>query len=727
LFSDPILADQIAHTESWEPRAGKFANIPARLHPQLREKLEFDQLFSHQAQAIELALGGKDVVVSTGTNSGKTACFALPALDICLREPAARALLLFPTKALAQDQQARLEALAPTGIRVATYDGDTPQSHRSAIRKEAHLVLTNPDMLHVGMLPGHENWPKFLRNLRLIVVDEMHVYRGVFGSHVGNVLRRLLRLCAWYRTYPSIIASSGTIGNPQELFTRLTGRQAHLVDEDGSPSGRRTFVFYNPPAIDEQRRMSANVASAQITATLMEVGQRTLTFSRARISAELVMRTTQNFLRTGGTVAPTQMDAYRGGYTPKERRAIEQAVFKGKLSGLSATNAMELGVDIGNLDAVVLNGYPGSPSSFWQQVGRAGRGTRDGLAIFVAHNDPLEQFLLREPERLLAARQENVAANPANPTILSQHLVCAAYERPIAPSEFDSFGDTALAAAESLDRSGELSFRAGLFYYPAFDSPALRVNIRSGDSETVRLLLGTEELGSMERWRAMGNAHPGAVYLHRGQSFIVRDLDLLLNVAFVEPFDGDYYTSPIRQSLVQTNSDLIDEYPWRLQSVSVSESVVGFRRKSLDGDSVLDTEELTLPARTFDTVAVRLDLPSMDPDGDMAEQIGGVHGMEHALTAVAPWLIGADRGDLGSAWYVVTPDTLLPSVFVYDQTPGGLGFSERLFHDRLAWRESARQLVASCSCQEGCPACLLSPRCESANEALSKPGTLKLL
>lgn len=727
MFSDPILAAQIAHTEEWPARSGKFAPIPERLHPLVRSKLGFDQLYSHQAAAISAALDGKDTVVATGTNSGKTACYVLPTLDILLREPVARALFVFPTKALAQDQLGRLEAILPEGIRAACYDGDTPASHRSGIRKECHIVLTNPDMLHVGMLPGHENWQKYLRSLRVIVLDEMHVYRGVFGSHVGNVMRRLLRLCEWARARPQIFAGSATIGNPLELFTALTGRSATLIDDDGAPRGRRTFVFYNPPAISEQKRMSANVASAQITATLLDAGLRTLTFSRTRVSAELVLRQTRDFLAEGGITPPEAIESYRAGYTPKERRKIEQALFKGTQRGLSSTSAMELGVDIGGLDAVILNGYPGSASSFWQQVGRAGRGTRDGLAIFVAHSDALEQFLLREPERLLSARQERAAANPENPTILSQHLTCAAYERPLAYSELSRFGDGALAAAEALDRSGQLSFKAGMFYYPAFDPPAGRVNLRSGESDTVRLLIGAEELGSMERWRAMSQAHAGAVYLHRGQTFLVDDLDLRTGIARLEPFEGSYYTQAIEQSTVESRFDLTDEFPWRLQAVTVTDVVLGFRRKSFDGESVLDEQELSMPARTFDTVAVRVDLPSLDEEADMAEQIGGLHGLEHALMAVAPWLVGCDRGDLGSAWYVVSPDTMRPAVFVFDRTPGGVGLAERLFADRSAWREAARQLLTSCGCADGCPGCLLSPRCECGNNSLSKPGTVRLL
>lgn len=733
-FSDPRLADQIAHVEELPSRGARFLDPRRPMHPQLRERLAkqgLDRLFTHQAQAYDAAMSGEDVVVVTGTNSGKTLCYNLPALQMCLTEPACRALYLFPTKALAQDQLGRLEALAPTSVRVATYDGDTPQSQRSTIRRLSHVVLTNPDMLHVGVLPGHEHWAKLLKSLRLIVVDEMHVYRGVFGSNVGNVLRRLLRLCEWHRSRPQIVACSATIGNPGELFERLTGRRATLIDDDGSPSGKRTFVFWNPPTVGENQRLSANVATSEILGTLAESGLRTLAFSRARVSAELVLRHTRRKLKSDGMVPPESVESYRAGYTIKERRQIEQALFKGNLLGLSATNAMELGVDVGALDAVVLNGYPGTASSFWQQAGRAGRGTRDGLAVFVAHDDPLEQFLVREPKMLLNARNENVSANPANPQILSQHLLCAAHERPISPSELALFGGTALDVAEGLDRSGELEFRGGLFFYPAFDPPAMRVNIRGSGGDLVRLYLEGQELGTMERWRAMTSAHEGAVYLHRGAGFVVTELDLENNRAEVEAREVDYYTQSIAQSVLDPKiafrSARLGRFPVELSGVTVTDMVTGYRKKSLDGDTVLGIELLDLPPVTYDTVCVRLDLDELDTDGDVAGQIGGIHGIEHALMAVAPFLAGCDRGDLGSAWYTVFPDTMRPAVFVFDKTPGGIGLCEKLFDDVGAWVKAAYQLLASCDCEKGCPACLYSARCEAGNEALDKKWALKML
>lgn len=705
------------------------------MHAALSERLkalEVEKLYAHQAQAYDAVMSGRDVVVVTGTNSGKTMCYNLPALQMCLSEPAARALYLFPTKALAQDQLGRLETLADgLNVRVATYDGDTPQTQRSGIRRQSHIVLTNPDMLHVGIMPGHDHWARFFKALRLIVIDEMHIYRGVFGSNVGNVLRRLLRLCEWHRTRPQIVACSATIGNPEDLFKRLTGRKSTLVDVDGSPSGKRTFVFWNPPELGNGQRLSANVATSEIVASLTEGGMRTLAFSRARVSAELVLRYTRKRVEAGGIVAPKSIESYRAGYTAKERREIEQALFKGKLLGLSATNAMELGVDVGALDAVVMNGYPGTASSFWQQAGRAGRGLKDGLAVFVAHDDPLEQFLVRQPDTLLKSRNENVGANPENPQILSQHLLCAAHERPIAPNELSRFGPTALDIAEGLDRSGELEFRAGLFFYPAYEPPALRVNIRGTGTEQVRLIVDGEELGTMERSRAMRSAHDGAVYLHRGATFLVTKLDLDMSRADVIPFDADYYTQAITQSLLDPKVEIrtaeMGDYRVSLAGVTVTDIVSGFRKKSLDGDSVLGVEDLDLPPTTYDTVCVRLDLPPLDEEGDLNAQIGGIHGVEHALMAVAPLLAGCDRADLGSAWYTVFPDRMRPAVFVFDHTPGGVGLCEKLFDSATGWIRAAQQLLVSCECEIGCPGCLYSARCEVSNEALDKGAAIAYL
>lgn len=731
LREDPALADQIAYVREFSPVEARMADWPAGLASKARERLEsvgIVQPYAHQAEATRLALEGRDVMVTTGTNSGKTFCYSAPALDILFKEPVARILYLFPTKALAQDQLGKLEQLLPDSFRAGTYDGDTPKSQRGPLRNLGHMILTNPDMLHVGILPGHELWSKFLRSLRLIVVDEMHAYRGVFGSHVAGVLRRLLRLCEWHRSRPQIIGCSATIGNPEELFEKLTGRRPVVVDRDGSPQARRTFVFWNPPLIGEQRRAGGNLVSSEVLATLVESGRRTLCFNRARISAELVLRYTRKRLETSERAQPKLIEAYRGGYTAKERRQIETAVFKGKLMGLSATNAMELGVDIGGLDAVVMNGYPGSVSAFWQQSGRGGRGIRDGLAVLVAHEDPLDQFLIRNPALLMDGLHESVNIHPQNPQILASQLRCAAHERPIGVTELDAFGGTALEVAEGLDRSGELSFRNGMFYYPSFDSPAAQVNIRGSSGDTVELILEGEELGTMDRWRAMQQAHEGAVYLHRGVSYLVQNLDLDSGKAIVAQENVPYFTRSMLQSVLETRLVLesadIGAFELCICSLKVTDSILGYQKVSLDGERVLDICPLDLPPLTYDTVGLRLDLPEIE---ESETSVFGVHGAEHALLAVAPLLAGCDRNDLGSAWYALYPDTFRPAVFVFDRTPGGIGLTESLYLNRRQWIEAAADLLTGCPCTEGCPSCLLSSSCESGNEHLSKQEAIRIL
>ncbi len=718
-----------------EARSPTYAETMRPVHPRLAARLAdigIERLFSHQALAYDRVTAGRDVLVVTGTNSGKSLCYMLPAFEALLAEPMARVLTLYPTKALAQDQLARFEALRPyDDNRCAVYDGDTPQSQRPTIRKLAQVVLTNPDMLHVGILPGHERWARFFKSLRLIVLDEMHVYRGIFGSHVGGIVRRLLRLCESYGARPRIVGCTATIGNPEELFRQVAGREADVIDTDGSGQPRKTYAIWNPVLAQGNDSPSPNVLSARLMARMAAEGRSSLVFCRSRIGAELVVRYGRESAEQTQAVDPSRLESYRAGYTAAERRKLEQAIHRGKILGLACTNAMELGVDIGALDAVVLNGYPGSVASFRQQCGRAGRGDREGLAVFVAHEDPLEQFFAREPSALIQGAAEPVALNPENPNILEPQLRCAAYERPLEPSELSRFGPMALETAEAMDRAGDLAFRAGRFYFPFHEAPAAQVDIRGAGGESVVLMAGDVELGTMERWRAMQYAHEGAVYLHRGEAFEVASLDLSQGVAKLKPFSGNYFTQPLHQTLIQSlvsiNERPFDSQRLTLGSVRITDLVLGYQKKALSGGKVLETVELSFPPTSFETVALRLDLPAPRDEDEWPMLAPQVHGLEHALGAVAPLLAGCDRSDLGSAWYVAYPDTMAPAVFLYDRFPGGMGLSEKLFQGAEGLFETAQRALAGCGCAEGCPRCLYSSRCEIANESLSKSGALQWL
>jgi DEAD/DEAH box helicase domain-containing protein len=695
--------------------------IPAGIRASVRDRLSqagIATLHRHQAEAFEEWALGRNVVVTSGTGSGKSLAYAIPAAEACLAEPMARVLLVYPTKALAQDQAAKLESLLPPALRVAVYDGDTPPSRRAAIRKEANVVLTNPDMLHASILPSTTGWAGFLRALRLVAVDEAHTYRGAFGSHVAYVFRRLLRRCAAQRSHPRFVLASATLADPLRHAAALTGLPFVHVGDDASPRGRQTLLSVQTGTDDA----SPNVTCGRLLAHLAGSGVRTLCFSRSRSAAELVARISQDELEQAGRHR-SLVEPYRAGYTPEERRGIERRFFAGELAGLSSTSAMELGVDVGALEAVVVNGYPGSASRFRQQTGRAGRAGREGLAVFVAHADALENWLAADPSRLAGAPPDPTVVNLENPYVAQAQTRCAAFELPPDAAGLAEIGPGAARAAEALVESGEASWSPTRLILHAHSSPAPSVSIRGTGSGRVLLRCAGSPVGEMEAWRAMQEAHEGAVYLHRAETYLVRRLDLASGDAELEKAELPYYTRAIVQSLVVPTVPIEERAATGLHGVLVVTQVRGYRRIALEGQRVLDEHELDLPHHEMGTIGTRTDLSGLAGPEDAS----AVHALEHAVATVAPVVASLDRSDLASAWSVACPATLSPVVWLYDPVPGGTGASQAAFACWPAIVAQAHALLASCPCPDGCPRCLLTPHCETGNTGLDKAGGLSLL
>ena len=723
-------------------REPRFADIPAELHPRLYEALEsagIERLYTHQAAALEAAWNGP-AIVTTGTASGKSLCFQLPTLEVLLSDAHARALYLYPTKALAQDQARSLHRFGlHQQLRPAIYDGDTKREERSAIRKRSNLILTNPDMLHVGILPNHRAWGDMFANLAVVVVDEAHVYRGVFGSHVANVLRRLRRIAAAYGTTPRFLLASATIANPVELAERLTGlEELQLIDEDGSPGARRQIAMWNPPIEDEalQTRRSVIGEAADIVAELVRGGSRTICFMKSRKGVELVAKLAADQLASGDDPSlGDRVAAYRAGYTPQQRRELEAKLVAGDLLAVVTTDALELGIDIGALDAAVCITFPGTVASLRQMWGRAGRRGR-GLAVYVAGEDALDQFFCRHPDEFLERPVESAILEFENEQIHLAHLLCAAHEGPIDPREDDAFlGPRVRAHCEALVAQGLLVERRGAFSLRTSDDfPAARVSLRSASPEAIQVvdISQGEVLGTVEMARACSTVHDGAIYLHMGRSYEVRELDLELRRALVEPFSGNWYTQPKRE----TDTDierLLDRretcgVTLSFGTVVVSEQVLAYQRTKLPEREVLDLNALDLPRTEFSTQALWFELGS-DLLGDfpLDALLGALHAAEHTQIAVLPLLAMCDRWDIGGLSTNAHAQTGGPTIFIYDGHPGGVGITRQGFLRFEELVRDAQRLIAECPCESGCPSCVQSPKCGNLNEPLHKAGALELL
>ncbi|HEU5298275.1 MAG TPA: DEAD/DEAH box helicase [bacterium] len=736
----PEYAGQIAHERFLPPRPARFAALERALPEALRESLErqgITRLYTHQAEAVAAARAGEHVTVVTSTASGKTLCYNLPVLERLLADPPSRALYLFPTKALAQDQADALAEFG-LGVRVGTYDGDTPQPVRRRVREEAQIILTNPDMLHVGILPQHARWASFFARLRFVVIDDAHIYRGVFGSHVANVIRRLRRICRVHGADPVFICTSATIGNPEEFSRALLGLPVRVVSEDGSPAGPRRFVLWNPPLLDRtrSRRRSAYGEASALLAELVGRGVRTIAFTQARKITELVYRYTRDALEQRAPEAAGRISPYRAGYLPEERRAIERRLFQGDLLGVVSTSALELGIDVGGLDAALLVGYPGTIASTWQRAGRAGRGGEEALVVLIALEDALDQYLMQAPDYLFERPTEHAVIDPENPYILAAHLRCAAAESPLWRADADLFGPRMTDVAAILAEHGDLSSRRDRWYWTRPGYPAGDVEVRSASGRTFKIVDVQRRrlIGTVDGARAFEQVHPGAVYLHQGESFLVGRLDVAQRTAEVVPAEGDYHTQPRSD----TDLDILGtthRRPWGptevcFGDVEVRTQVTGFVRKRLFSDEMLGEEGLDLPEERLQTTAVWFPIPGVLADrvrGQGLDLAGGIHAVEHAAIGLLPLFAMCDRWDLGGVSYPVYPELGGPVIFIYEGHPGGVGITEKGYAVLGEWMAATLRTIERCPCEAGCPSCIQSPKCGNLNEPLDKAAAVLIL
>jgi DEAD/DEAH box helicase domain-containing protein len=745
------------------PGRARLVDPPAELHPDVLaalERLGIERLYSHQADAVHSAWQAP-TIITTGTASGKSMCFNLPTLDVLCRDARARALYLYPTKALAQDQARALATFGLTKrVRPAIYDGDTPREARALLRRSANVVLTNPDMLHVGILPNHAAWADMFANLAVVVVDEAHVYRGVFGSHVANVLRRLRRIAAAYGTEPRFLLTSATIANPVELAERLTGLQdVRLIDDDGSPAPDKQIAVWNPPATDEAlgTRRSALAEAAELLARLLRDGARAICFIRSRKAVELLSKLVKEDLQKTNPEIAELIAPYRAGYTPQQRRELEGRLMRGELRAVITTDALELGIDIGELDAAVVVSFPGTVASLRQMWGRAGRRGR-GLAVYVAGEDALDQFFCRHPEDFLDRPVEAAILDHESPLIFRQHLLCCAHEGPLSHSDREFLGPRWEAHAEVLLSAGELRRRPGdaapqgnhddkkdskgdrstagsyVLRRPG-GYPAADVSLRSAspDSFAIVDVSSGELLGSTEAARAHSTVHEGAIYMHLGHSYEVRELDLPRKRALVAPFNGDWYTQPKRE----TDTAIVRLLDRRevlgvtlsFGEVSVTETVLAYQRKRLADHAQVDLVALDLPPTTFSTQALWFEVDTADLGETIPLEVllGALHATEHAQIAVLPLIAMCDRWDIGGLSTNFHAQTGTPTIFIYDGHPGGIGIARTAFARFEELCDDARRLIAECPCSSGCPSCVQSPKCGNLNEPLSKTGACVLL
>ena len=730
LRTQRFFRDQIAHIQCLPPKSPEYADLPGGicnpLEPALHEH-GIHQFYSHQALAIQKIREGRHIVVVTGTASGKTLCYAVPEIEAVLADDTATMLHIYPTKALAQDQLRTLRNVIPTDTAVcSTYDGDTAQHHRRKLRESSNIILTNPDMLHQGILPQHARWSRFFANLKYIVIDEVHAYRGVFGSHLANVIRRTHRICRHYGSNPQFICSSATIANPREHAGSICGVEMDLVHNDGSPQGAKQFIFWNPPSLETEKREETSLISAggdrrsalyeavELMTLLIRTGISVITFTRTRLAAELVYRHCRDRLKAISPGLEETIHAYRGGYLPEERRDIERRLADGDIRGVSTTNALELGIDIGTLDACIMVGYPGTITGMWQQAGRAGRGAGESIVFMIAQNAPIDQYLMAHGEYVFSRTPEHGVIDPDNPHIVVGHLKCAASELPVSDTDADQYGEYGAAVMDLLADERAVKRIADQWYWSTSEFPAAEISLRniSGTVYTIQDGASAERvIGTMDEVSAFSQLHDNAVYLHGADTYLVKRLDIEKKIAFVERKELDYYTHAVRVSEIR-----IDE--WEEKSgirggllgfgdVTVTTMIPMFRKVRFHSRQNLGMEALELPPQVLETVALWFKPPESVIQQIKSQgylPVEAFVGIANVLAEVAPLFVMCDVQDIGTV--VDTRNLDRETLFLHDRYPGGMGFSRRCYDRFEEMLQTVNDIIVNCGCSNGCPSCV---------------------
>lgn len=730
------LEGELVHVRKVAARGAIHADLDPPLHPLLAERLAdrgVERLYRHQARAIRHVRAGDNTVVVAGTAGGKTLCYQAPIVESILAEPKTAALLLYPTKALAQDQLRSFADLGIPEVVAATYDGDTASDDRARVRRRANVVLTNPDMLHVGILPAHDRWADFFHRLEFVVVDEMHTLRGIFGTHVGFILRRLRRVARLYGASPTFVFGSATIGNPGELASALCGLPVEVVDEDTSPSGERVVALWNPPITDVElnRRRSSLAESTDLFCDLVRRAHNTIAFVRSRKATELMFRWANERLPTTvrDRVAP-----YRGGYLAHDRRQIEARLFSGQLTGVIATNALELGIDVGGLDAAVLTSFPGTISAFRQQSGRAGRRRDQSLVVLVAGEDALDQYFMTHPEELFTRPPEAAVINPDNPLIAEAHVACAANEIPLEVDDRDTLGGQTEEAANRLVQAGHLRMRDGRLFWARRGRPAPQIDIRASGGPTYVVIAPEGPIGTLDEERAFRDGPEGSVYLHQGDTFVVERFDMERREIRVAPRQVDYYTQPKVEKVLEVidveQEGRIGPVGHHHGTVRVETHVVGYQMRKLGSREVLETVYLDLPPTVFETEGIWFTIPEMVLAAariDAHTAPGALHAAEHAGIALMPLMAICDRWDIGGLSTPWHPQFGSAAIFIYEAYPGGAGISPVAFRAGADHLRATLEAVRACRCTDGCPSCVQSPKCGNGNDPLDKSGAVRLI